>query len=139
MRAVLAVRLKDEEREEHRLTTLGGSLRQARIRHADIAEKLAAARASRLNEVECRADGAQHQRWDAEMKNLRQRYSDAAADIETAERTYAEQMQRFLATRRAREVISELEQRNVSRWRAELQVREQKRYDELFLARFVRE
>lgn len=137
--AVLAVRRKQEETEEHVLSSLAQELREARMRCEQIAEQAAAARSLRLEQVQYRADGADHHHWDACMKQLRQNQSETSAEIGRLEHAYAEQVQRYLEAQRAHEVINNLEQKYALRWRARLQRREQKLYDDLFLMRFVRD
>lgn len=115
LNGLIAVRLRQEESEERTLASLGHQLRQARVRQEQIAADEATARSLRLEEVQHRADGAHHHRWEVRMKQMWQRLQDVATEIARLEGAYDEQMQRYLAARRAREIISELQQKYATR------------------------
>lgn len=138
LRVVLAVRRRKEEAEERVLAALGQQIQQAIAEAERLQAELASVTASRLEDVDRLLNGIHHQHSEARYRQLQQQRSEALSQRVKLEQMRISQMVTYLAARRDREVISELQQRRMAAYQAELRVREQKRSEDLFLARRAR-
>lgn len=120
------------------LTTIRCEIQLANRERESINSEIASIGAARGAEAESRAHGLDHHRADALYRQLLERRVEIDSQIEKLQEKQIAQMNRYLATRQEREVISDLEEKRIRSWTAKAASREMKQIEELFLARFGR-
>jgi hypothetical protein len=138
LRVVLGLRRLKQDTEERRLSEI---LRDKAKRHAElelVAVELKQITAARLRQVQQIQYAIQHQESEARFRKLTQYRADVLAKIAELEQQRVQQMSVYVAARRDREVIEEVEGKRKALREAAMDAREQKRIEELFLARRVR-
>jgi hypothetical protein len=138
LRVVLAVRRRKEEAEERALAALNQQIQRAEAEAERLQTEIAAVGTSRREEIQQLLNGAHHQHSEARYTHLLQQCSMALAEAKRLDGLRVDQMAAYLAAKCGREVISELQERRTSAYQADLQGREQKRNEDLFLARRAR-
>src|SRR5579864_9290574 len=137
IQALLRVRSQREEIEERRLAAIITKLKLAQAELAGLSLELERITTDRLNEIQCILPNTHHQAVEADSRTLWRRCADQAAEIEKLKETQALQMSVYLSAHRDREVVESLDKRRRGVLEAERQLREQKRNEDLFLARRV--
>jgi hypothetical protein len=138
LRVVLGLRRLKQDTEERRLSEI---LRDKAKRHAElelVAVELKQITAARLRQVQQIQYAIQHQESEARFRKLTQYRADVLAKIAELEQQRVQQMSVYVAARRDREVIEEVEGKRKALREAAMDAREQKRIEEFFLARRVR-
>ena len=139
LQVVLAVRRRREEAEERALVALQQQKQQVIETVERLEGEIAAWNALRQTEVQQLLSGMHHQANAVKNRHLQQRRKLAMSDLERLEDERCRQMTLYRAARSNREVISELEQRRKASVQAQQNLREQKRLEDMFLARRVRD
>lgn len=138
LRVVLAVRRRKEQAEELLLAEQCERIEKARARTKLLELELASIGAARLQEVSQVVSGAHYVQIEAQYNRVIQQRSEAESQIEALERMRSEQVKNYAAALCARQIVSELRDRRKAAYDAELLRREQKRNEDLFLARYGR-
>jgi hypothetical protein len=138
LRGVLMMRRQKEEAEERRLAALGQEIEQAMVESERSESEFAEITASRLRDVQRLLDGSHYHCEEARYRQMQQQRFEAAARLVKLNDMRAEQMEVYLRARREHEVIRELQERRRLAYLARLDLLEQKRNGDLFLARWVR-
>jgi flagellar export protein FliJ len=137
IQVLLQVRSHREELEERRLTAIIEKLRLVESELAEISTELNCITSARLTEIQGILPNAHYQEVEAYSSSLWKRSADHAAEIEALRKAYVQQMSVYLSTRRDREVMESLDKQRTDALEAERNSREQKRDEDLFLAKLV--
>jgi flagellar export protein FliJ len=138
LHVVLSLRRHKEDVEERRL---GDILREKAKCHAElerIAAELEQITAVRLRQIQHIQNGLHHQECDAAMRQLSESRTEMLARIDGLDQQRVQQMSVYVAARCDREVIEEVRAKCEALRETERCSREQKRDEELFLARRIR-
>lgn len=139
LQVVLGLRRQKEDAEERRLTEILREKAELQEQIERIVAELQQITALRLLQMEQVQNGLSYQESDTAMTNLSQWRADILARIRELEGRRVQQICLYAVARKEREVIEEVQgKREALRERAS-RVREQKRIEELFLARRVRD
>lgn len=137
IQVLLRVRSQREEVEERRLAAIITKLQLAQAELAGLSIELERITTTRLGEIQCVLPNTHHQAVEAESRAIWRQCADQVAEIERLKETQALQMSVYLSAHREREVVESLNNRRRDALEAERQLREQKRNEDLFLARRV--
>ena len=137
--AVLAVRRQKESAEERALAAAAVKVTESRTALDHLEEQV-----RQMADARARAGGTVYMAVhlhaeDARWKALGQARAHLLREIDSLETKRLEQQARYLDARRDREMLTELQQKQKIAFEAELQSREQKRIEDLFTARHLRE
>lgn len=138
LQVVLGVRRHKEEMEERRLAEILREKGKCEEELERVATELGQITAMRLGQTEQVQDGLRYQDCDTAVRRLIQYRADMLARIQELEGQRAEQMSAYAAARSDRELIEEVHGKREALREADRRTREQKRIEELFLARRVR-
>jgi len=133
----LQLRSHREELEERRLTAIIEKLKLTQSELADVSTELNCITSTRLAEIQSILPSTRYQEIETYSSSLWKRAADHAAEIERLKRAYTQQMSVYLSARRDREIMAALEKQRTDALEAERNAREQKRNEDLFLARMV--
>jgi len=136
--AVQAVRRQRERQEERALSAVLHEMQQTRLTLERIEAELRQAGASRLRAEPQPMQGVSLHEQYARMELLRQAWAEVLARLEELATQRDQQQGSYLTARRDRELLDELEQKQKTSFEAKLLQQEQKRNDDLFLARRLR-
>lgn len=139
LQVVLGLRRHSQEIEERRLADIVRDRRACDAELERIASELEQITATRLRHIEQIQDAFQHQQCDSAMRRLIERRGEMLARINEIERRRVEQMRVYVSARREREVIDEVHGKREALREAQRRAREQKRVEELFIVRRVRQ
>jgi flagellar export protein FliJ len=134
---LLRVRSQREDVEERKLAAIIERLRLAQAQLATLLTELENITASRLSEVQCIFPNTHHQAVEMDSKTLWRQCADHVAEIERLKNLQAQQMSVYLTAHREREVVEKLNKERNDALEMERRLREQKRNEDLFLARRV--
>jgi len=137
IRVLLQFRAHREELEERRLTAIIEELKLTQARLAEVSTELNCITSTRFTEIQSILPNARYQEIETYSNSLWKRAADHAAEIERLRRAYAQQMSVYLSARRDRETMAALDKERTDALNAERNSREQKRNEDLFLARMV--
>ena len=137
--AVLSLRQQKEEAEERTLAARAAQVQQVRASLTRLEHELAQCAEVRAREVQTVLTGAHLQASYGRLNLLRDAQKELLEQMRVAEALRAEQQVRYLAAKGNREMLTELKETHQSAWDAEMQSREQKRIDDLFAARRLRQ
>jgi molybdopterin/thiamine biosynthesis adenylyltransferase len=135
--AVIGIRRRQEEMEERKLVEIVKQLREAEDEQNRIKaelHRLTAARVDQLNEV---VDVTHHRAAAAELSAVLRRSDVVTASIKNIEEQKGIQMAAYLSARSGRKIIEDLDRQRLDAERAVISRQEQRRTEELFLARRV--
>lgn len=135
LHVVLALRKRKEEAEERKLIAVNQQIQQLIAREKRVGQELARLALTRSNELTQLSDGLHHQEREGKFRQLQQARAEVIADRNRLQGIQANQMALYLAARRGRQVMSELEEHRGSIYKAELAAREQKLIEDMFLSR----
>lgn len=137
LRVVHEVRRRREEAAERALVTICKEILLAKSNFEQLRVRLAEITEARVREIERVATAAHYQANDAWHRRLLQQCAEAEKTMQRLEALRAEQMRAYLDARCARETVGELQKRSRAVREAEINMREQKWNEDVFLARKV--
>lgn len=136
--AVQSVRRQRETQEERALTAVLHEMQRTQSMMERIDAELSDAAASRLTAWAVQTQAvAIHEQY-ARLELLRQARAEVLACLAALATQRDQQQSFYLTARRDRELLDELEAKQHAAFRAKLLLQEQKRNDDLFLARRLR-
>lgn len=136
--AVLAIRQQTEQQQERLLTAILHELAAARDTVHRIEDELRKVRTDRVHAAPQNLQAVSlHERY-ARIRVLEEGHTEMLARVAEMEARRNAQQQIYLAARRDRDLLEELESRQRASFAVEASRREQKRMDDLFLARRLR-
>ena len=135
---VLALRQQKEAAEERALMAIGARINEIRLSAGRLQQEIAKHSEARANEVQTVQSAAQHQAFEARWRALRQLQSELEKQLGSLEAKRLEQQKVFLAARRDREMLTELQGDHKAAWDAKVQAAEQKLVADAFAARRAR-
>jgi len=135
LKIVLAVRRRREEVEERALMTIGQEILWTRMDRDQLQSELAEIKRSRFREIQSVTLAVHHQSKDARNRDLQQQCIELDAKLRRLKQLHVQQMAVYMAARRSRELVGELEEQNNAAYRADRALREQKWDEDMFLAR----
>ena len=136
--SVLALRSQKEKAEERLLIQLGAEIGQTEADLGRISADIARSSEERAREVHQAFNAAHHQAHYARYQLLGSARAELQAQLVTLRSRQQQQQAAYLASRRDREMLTDLhlKQRNI--YRLELDRSEAKRNDDLYLSRRLR-
>ena len=138
LQVVLGLRRHKEDMEERRLAGILCEKAKCDAQLEQVAGELAQITAMRLRHIEQVQNGLEYQEHDAAIRNLIRCRAEMLARMHELEQHRVQQMCHYLAARSEREVIEDVHAKREALCESARRVREQKRIEELFLARMVR-
>jgi hypothetical protein len=135
---LLALRRRREEVEERTIADLGRQVLLAEAEVERVRGEIAVFIASRIGETGRVLDGMHHQCSEGRHRWLQQQVLDISSRLVQLKQSRTERMAIYVARRRDREMISELQKQRASAYQHELRAREQKGNQDLFLIRRAR-
>ena len=136
--AVLSVRRQREAVEERKLGAISRELDQTHTHLARVRSELGSASARRSSgHIELRQGVSLHEQY-ARIVLLQQAIVEFKSSLAEISARRSTQQQIYLVARRDRELLEELEQRQRANFNAEALRQEQRRQDDLYLARRLR-
>lgn len=139
LHVVLSLRRHKEDMEERRLADILREKAKCDAELERVAVELEQITALRLRQIQHIQNGLYYQECDAAIRQLSQSRTDMLARIDELDRQRVQQMSVYVAARRDREVIEEVRDKREALREADRRAREQKRVEELFLARRFRD
>lgn len=135
---VLAFRRQKEQAEERLLLHLGLQMQQAEADIGRISVDIARSTEERAREIQQTFNAAHHQTHYARYQLLQNGRSELQTQLSTLRTRHGQQQAIYLASRRDREMLSDLEAKQRRAYRVELDRAETKRNDDLYLSRRLR-
>lgn len=135
---VLAVRYQREQAEERALADLNFQIQQTQTAVERIDADLAKTSEKRVRDVQQLLDGAHFHASYARLQLLQRGRGELLEHLQVLGQRRAQQQQAYFAALRAREMLSDLEGKQRVAYMVAATRREQKRSDDLFLARRLR-